>query len=655
VLFKFLHRVSVAWANGADLRTALVAPLTVGLASVAVTGCVMGLRYLGGLQQLELVAYDQMVRLHPDEGADPRLLVVAITEADIRRQKRWPLTDQVIAELLQKLQQHQPIAIGLDIYRDIPHEPGHQQLTQQFKANNIIGITKIGDASDLGVPPPPTIPSEQIGFNDISSDPDGVIRRNLIFADSDTETLYSFSLQLALAYLAQQGVEPQGSEMNSTFLKLNQATFVPLEENSGGYQHIDAKGYQILLDYRSAKHIAQRITLSDVLDGKLKPEWVKDKIVLIGATAQSAKDIFLTPYSNADRENPWMPGVEIHAQSVSQILSTALDGQPLFWFWDEWAEVGWIAGWALVGGILAWYIRHPLLLGTAGTLTLLLLVSICFSMFTRHGWVPVAAPAMTLVLTGGVVVAYRAYQAQRQQQIVMTLLGQNASPEIANALWNSRDRLIKSGKLPGQRLVATMLFTDIRNFSTISEEMPPEFLLDWLNEYLESITHEVKLHHGIINKFTGDGLLAVFGVPVTRTSLTEIAQDARYAVACALAMGDRLTELNQEWQKRGLPLVEMRVGIFTGAVVVGSLGGRDRLEYGVIGDSVNIAARLEGYAKERQSEICRILIAHDTLVHVEDAFQVEPWGPVALKGKRQMVEVYQVVGRKPNNLASTPS
>jgi class 3 adenylate cyclase len=189
-----------------------------------------------------------------------------------------------------------------------------------------------------------------------------------------------------------------------------------------------------------------------------------------------------------------------------------------------------------------------------------------------------------------------------------------------------------------------MLFTDIRNFSTLSEQMLPENLLEWLNEYLSAITEEVKVNHGIINKFTGDGLLAVFGVPVNRLTQIEVSQDARLAVECALAMRDRLQELNLDWEQRSLPIAQMRVGIFTGPIVAGSLGGKDRLEYGVIGDSVNIAARLESYAKDQQIEACRILIAKDTLVHLQDKFAVEPWGPLALKGKQQMIDVYRVLG-----------
>jgi class 3 adenylate cyclase len=250
----------------------------------------------------------------------------------------------------------------------------------------------------------------------------------------------------------------------------------------------------------------------------------------------------------------------------------------------------------------------------------------------------------------GTVGSYRAYHAHIKQQIVMKLLGQNTSPEIAEALWQKRDDLIKSGKLPGIRLTPTMLFADIKDFSTISEQMTPEALLEWVNELLEAITQEVFKHNGIINKFTGDGVMAVFGVP-TRLDTREVDEDARAAVACAMAISDRLEEMNQNWQRRGLPVIQMRVGIFTGPVVAGSLGGKDRLEYGVIGDSVNIAARLESCEKHRQPTNCRILIGKDTLVHLQGQYEVESWGPLALKGKQQMVDVYRVVGLRRN----TPS
>jgi CHASE2 domain-containing sensor protein/class 3 adenylate cyclase len=629
------------------------------------TGLMAGGRHFGWLQPLELSAYDQLIRLRQDSLPDDRLLIVAVTEADIRALKRWPVSDRTLAQLLQTLQTYQPRVIGVDIYRDIPQEPGNRELLQQLQASNVIGITKLGDSEDLGTPPPPKMLPEQIGFNDIASDPDGILRRTLLFANTETDTYYSFALRVALKYLEKDGIQPEAGRVNPENLRLGVAEFVPWEANSGGYQTADARGYQVLIEYRRRRDLARQVSLSQVLAGKVDPAWIKDKAILIGATARSAKDDALTPYSAGEEEIPWMPGVVVHGQIVSQILTAAIDQQPLFWFWSDHIELLWIGGWVLLGALLARLVRNPLAVGVYVAAALAVLLGSSYGLFLKRGWVPVATPALGLMTTAGLIVAYRAQQSQRQQQMIMKLLGQNTSPEIAKALWKSRDRLLKSGKLPGQRLVATMLFTDIRNFSTISEQMPPENLLEWLNEYLSAITQEVQVNQGIINKFTGDGLLAVFGVPMNRTTPVEIFQDAQLAVSCALAMGDRLRQLNQEWKQRGLPGIQMRVGIFTGTVVVGSLGGKDRLEYGVIGDSVNTASRLESYAKERQGndELCRILIAKETLEYLEGKFEVEHWGPAALKGKNQMVDVYRVMGMaEPNPLEteatipdSTPS
>jgi class 3 adenylate cyclase len=329
---------------------------------------------------------------------------------------------------------------------------------------------------------------------------------------------------------------------------------------------------------------------------------------------------------------------------VSQLLDAATGKRSLFWFWPEWAEVLWIAGWVLIGGILGRVTFHPVTLSIGVAAALGTCAGVCFYLFTSAGWVPLASPALGFVLAVGIVITYRAYHAHQKQHIVMRLLGQNTSPEIAQALWQGRDRLLKSGKLPGIRLTATMVFADIKDFSTLSERMTPEALLDWLNELLEVITQEVLERKGIINKFTGDGVMAVFGVPISRRDKREVEEDARAAVACAMAMSDRLEEMNQNWQRQGLPIIQMRVGIFTGPVVVGSLGGKDRLEYGVIGDSVNTAARLEGCEKHRQPTNCRVLIGYETLVHLQGQYEVESWGLLALKGKQQMVDVYRVVG-----------
>jgi adenylate cyclase len=195
-----------------------------------IVGLLLWVRGLGALQPLELLVYDQMVRWRSGFGLDPRLLVVGITESDIR-QFSWPLSDRILAEVLAKLQTFEPAAIGLDIVRDIPvadrpekQKADYQELAKQLQQPNSIGITFIGNTADDTIPPPPSLPPEQVGFSDVLVDPDGTVRRNLMFARQGETILPSFSLQLALKYLAEQKqIFPQLTD--SQAYQLNQKIF----------------------------------------------------------------------------------------------------------------------------------------------------------------------------------------------------------------------------------------------------------------------------------------------------------------------------------------------------------------------------------------------------------------------------------------------
>ena len=377
------------------------------LAGVTVTMLLMGVRKLGGLQSWELGSFDSLVRLQPDPGPDRRLLVVGISEADIQALGRFPISDGAIAQTLAKLQKYQPKAIGLDLYRDLPQQPGHQELLTQLKAPNVVAIAKLSDSESPGVPGPPGIPPDRIGFNDFVLDADGVVRRNLLsVSQADKKTAFSFSVQVALLYL-KDGVQPENSPINPNQIDWGQAKFLPLVPDSGGYANLDARGYQILLKYRSAKQVARQVSIRQVLNGEIDPSWVKDKIVLIGTTAPSTRDVFLTPYSPALKQTPKMPGVLLHAQMLSQILSAVLQGRSLFWMWPEWVEILWNGSWAVVGGAVAWRIQHPARAGLVGGVALIGLFGISFALFVGGGWVPLVSPALGLVVTGVGVSAYR--------------------------------------------------------------------------------------------------------------------------------------------------------------------------------------------------------------------------------------------------------
>ncbi|WP_448570920.1 CHASE2 domain-containing protein [Trichothermofontia sp.] len=386
--------------------------------TVITLGLVLGTRQLGWLEAGEVATYDQMVRLRRPLPPDPRMLVVGITEADIQTHG-WPIPDAILAQLLATLQAQQARLIGLDILRDNPQDAA---FIHQLQLDNVIVITSLGDLATTQVPPPPGVDPEQIGFNDVVVDTDNVVRRNLLFGTvDDDQTMYSLSLRLAQAYLSQEGLLPTPADSRGRF-QWGQAHFQPLQPHSGGYRHADAAGYQLLLNYRNYKQGARLVSLGEVLAGEVDPSWIADKIVLIGTTAPSGKDLFPTPYSATEAGDFMIPGVMIHAQQASQIMAAVLGERPLFWFWPEWLEVVWISAWSIGGAILAYRVRHPLHLGGLFLVGLGLITGIGMGSFLLGGWIPVVTPAIAWVATGGGVMACVTYQLYQEQQRLAKLV-----------------------------------------------------------------------------------------------------------------------------------------------------------------------------------------------------------------------------------------
>ena len=376
------------------------------IASIAITGLLIVLRQVGGLQSLELFAFDNMVRLQKEQDPDPRLLIVEITEEDIRNQQEWPMSDQTMANVLTSLQAQSPKAIGIDIYRDIPQGEGNDALAQELAKPNVIAIESLGISANDSIPAPAAISPDQVGFNDLPIDSDGILRRSLLFASLKDEKLYSFALQLSRKYLEDQDI-PFSVDRDAIYL--GDTSFNNLTPDAGGYDNIDTAGYQMLLNYRSSSWVARKVTLSELLDGEVRPSWIDDKVVLIGVTAPSLKDFFYTPYSAEKSDEHVMSGVLVHAQIVSQVLSSVLDEQALFWYLPDWAEVGWISIWALAGGFLVWKMKRSALLGLAIVASFGGLGGVCLVAFSLMGWVPFAAPALAFLLTGGTLMTYQVF------------------------------------------------------------------------------------------------------------------------------------------------------------------------------------------------------------------------------------------------------
>jgi len=397
------------WSHRLGDRVLPVVWLSVGqstlLASLVVAGGMLILRSIGGFQSIELSLYDQLVRLQPDLGEDPRMLVVAITESDIQAKDSWPLPDETLARLLQTLQQHQPKVIGLDLHRNIPQEPGTGAFREQLKADNVITIKKLGNPDVDGVPQIPGIPSQRVGFNDFLVDPDNRIRRNFLYAYEGDSEFYSLALRLSLKYL---DASSDTFRVADKALWINGRPISAIQSNFGGYRTIDAAGYQTMLRYRSPSNAVEQVSLKEVLNQGLKPEQVRDRIVLIGTTAPSRKDIFVTPFSWDYRQTTGeSPGVLLHAQQTSQILDIALGQRHPLWAWPEGVEAVWIWFWGFVGGGVIWRLQQPLRIGLGIGLSLGVLSGSGLIAFGYGGWIPLAPPAVALVVTSGAVLTYR--------------------------------------------------------------------------------------------------------------------------------------------------------------------------------------------------------------------------------------------------------
>lgn len=392
------------------------------LSSLAVTAGVMGVRFLGMLQGVELQAYDRLMQLRPEEKPDPRLLVVTVNERDFQlpeqKDRKGSLSDLALERLLQKLDKFKPRAIGLDIYRDFPVGENTPALTTQMRQNNsFYAVCKVSDPEfdPDGVQPPPEMPRNRLGFSDLVDDGDSnTIRRQYIHLDppltSRCGAKYAFSLKLALHYLDTKGIESNVTSEGN--LQIRNVIFQRLQPHSGAYQSLDtSRGYQLMINYRpfrSLEDIAPQVTLEQVLKDRIPPDRVKDlqgRIVLIGPTAPSFGDYWSTPYNMGQQPlKKQIPGVFLQAQMVSQILSAVLDGRSLIWVMPVWGEALWILAWAMLGGLLALRLRSPLYLGITLSAALVILYGICFGILTKGGWLPLVPSALALAATSGIVV-----------------------------------------------------------------------------------------------------------------------------------------------------------------------------------------------------------------------------------------------------------
>jgi CHASE2 domain-containing sensor protein/CheY-like chemotaxis protein/nitrogen-specific signal transduction histidine kinase len=402
-----------------------------GVAFVAASSA--GLVILGGalgwFQLLEWSLYDRLFQERSTEPIDERIVIVTIDEADINIVGDWPIPDRELAQLLIEIRDRNPAAIGLDMYRDLPEEPGHKQLVSVFKSTpNLIGVEKaIGQET---VSPPPALDKAgQIGLADLVTDGDGKVRRALVLAgNKQRELLTGLSTRLALMYLENRKISLDEADSKKKYYRLGHALFKPLLNNIALYKkgEEDFGGYQIFLNYRGPANSFKRVPMRDVLSGKVfasDPNVFRDRIVLIGTVAESTNDFFYTPYSRntatSTQSNQFKtPGVEIHANIASQILSAALEDRPLLEAWTTPQEWVWVCVWSFVSAIGCWRLlrsrrfgKNMFFTGTLGCISVagLCVGSICYIGFQFGFIIPGIPPLLAIALSTIITTNYHSY------------------------------------------------------------------------------------------------------------------------------------------------------------------------------------------------------------------------------------------------------
>ncbi len=597
------------------------------------------------LEVLEEKSLDMRFAVRGVVAPGPETVIVSIDEKSINKLGRWPWPRSVWGRVVERLTQEGAKVIVFDVFFSENETVESDDLFQRavMRSGRVIlpavfafsdeGYRESGFVSDvpdfltpsayavmrntdLPFSPPeakmvlPTLKrfsafARVLAHINMNPDVDGTLRWEMLAVKYQGDYYAPIGLQAARLYKGLQEHE----------LALDYKGVVQL-----GTMAIPTDGFgRMLINYRGPNNTFPMYSVSDILDGLVPAGAVKDKIVLIGATAIGIYDLRVTPFS------PNMAGIEKHASVVDNILRgdfirrTELTVIPLVFLFAGVLGVaiprlGAKAGAALFLGLFGSYVVTTYLFFTAGT------------------WINFIYPSSALVLAYTSQTAYRFFTEERRARDIRKMFSSYVSKRIVDELIRDPAK----AKLGGERKEITVLFSDIRGFTSFSEKHEPEEVVSMLNEYLGAMTDIIFQYDGTLDKFVGDAIMALWGAPVGQPD------HARRAVRSALAMRKKLGELQAKWAAEGKAVLDTGIGINTGEMVVGNMGAEGKkMDYTVIGDHVNLGARVESLTRQYNSHI---IITEFTYEKVKDIVQVNELGSVTVKGKERPVVIYDLVG-----------
>ncbi|RMG64210.1 MAG: adenylate/guanylate cyclase domain-containing protein [Calditrichaeota bacterium] len=600
---------------------------------------------------LELKTVDWRFAFRGPEPTDdvPVVLVTIDDQSFESLPDRWPWPRDYYARVVRNLKKAGARVVALDLIFDIPDpygaardsalaraiaEAGNVVLAAKLERRTLLG--KIQSQSYLVQPMPLFLQADSsMGLVAIQADPDGIYRRYIVAEAYQNRWIPSLALEILRRYKHIPRTVPILPEKKSIVLgnleiPLYQANTI-LINFAGPAGSFTQYSFDNIID--DAEFRLKGDYDLDTFEDLLSEGVFKDKIVLVGAVASELKDNFPTPFlefkdSQGEVQKAEMPGVEIHANAIRTIMTGRYYHRPARWLL-------WLAVAALILLVELLSLRLPTLWATATTVGLILLVGageFWSFLSARLVW-EMVFPVLGMALAFVGINLYQYVRTQKEKQMIIGAFARYVPEKVVNDLLAHPEKLV----LGGEERFMTVMFTDVANFTSISERLSPRELVNLINEYLTEMTEIVFKYDGIIDKYEGDAIMAEFGAPVY------FEDHARKACLAALEMQERLIELRQRWTKLKLPPLTCRAGINSGTMIVGNMGSRRVFDYTVLGDEVNLASRLEGANKIFRT---RIMISESTRKLIEDDFYTRTLDLIRVKGKQKPVQVFELMAVK---------
>jgi adenylate cyclase len=632
------------------------------------------------VQQMELLAYDTRLRLFMPRTLDPRVVILDIDEKSLNAEGRWPWSRNKLAAMVRELFEHYKVrVVGFDVaFAEPDPSSGLASLEALAKGERkddpeflawlekarltldydrifaeeigkhpvVLGFFLGGKTDKSGVLPAPTFSDESISKpgwqirHHISTgysgniealqrqatasghlypalDVDGVTRRVPMFMKYDQGYYEALSFAITRTYLGNAPVKltvlpPTAGSIIADVprVKIGPIT-IPLDDTMAA-----------LVPYRGASGVYRYVSATDVIRRTLPEDELRDKIIIVGTSAQGLLDLRATPVKED------FPGVEVHANLISGFLDQSIMHKP--------AEILFISVLSILVLGLPFAILLPRLSPITATaamaVTLALLVAINLYVWHAHTLVlNLAAPLTMLVILYLLNMAWGFFMETRSRRLMSSLFGTYVPKELVDQMSKNPEEY----SMRGESREMTVLFSDVRDFTSISEGLSAQSLTDMMNAYLTEMTEVIQHTRGTIDKYIGDAIMAFWGAPLVDS------EHAAHGVEAALTMQKKIRSLDPDFARKGWPPLNIGVGLNCGTMNVGDMGSRFRRAYTVMGDAVNLGSRLEGLTKEYGVGI----LVSDNIVKAAPGFVYREVDKVAVKGRTEGVLIYEPLGR----------